>query len=286
MENKIHIRHCEERNATKQSSFSDSYWIAASAFGLLAMTIVVTALASPALAQTTNSSQPLEITADGSLEWNRNEKLFIARNNALAKQGDTAIKAETLTAHYRDGEKGGMDIHHVNADGKVELRSKDSLATGQKADYDLDKAFAVMTGDNLKMTSPDQTVTAQDRFEYHVNEGKLLAIGGAKAIRKNIKGETNTLEADTISAILKDDAKGQRKLETLEAIGNVTITTPTEKVMGQRGIYHAATNKATMTGGVTLHRGPNILQGERAEVDMTTNTSQLFGGPASTTGSG
>jgi lipopolysaccharide export system protein LptA len=232
------------------------------------------------------NNAPVEITADGSLEWSRNEKLFTARGNAMAKQADTSIMAETLTAHYRDGEKSGMDIHRVEADKNVELTSKDSTAYGQKADYDMDKGFAVMTGDNLKMVSPGRTVTATGRFEYWVNEGKLNAIGNARADTKNAKGETDTLQADTLSAILKDDAQGRRKLETLEAIGNVVITTPAEKITGQRGLYNARTNKATLTGNVVLHRGPNKLEGARAEIDMNTNISQLFGGDISRTKSG
>lgn len=229
-----------------------------------------------------SSNEPIEITADGSLEWNRNEKIFMARDNALAKQGDTSIKAETLTAHYRDGAGGGMDIHQVQAEQNVELKSKDSTAYGQKADYDLDKGVAIMTGDNLKMVSPDQTVTANERFEYWITEGKLNAIGNARAERKNEQGETSILEADTLSAILKDNAQGKRELESLEAINNVVITTLTEKVTGQKGFYNAKTNKATLSGGVVLHRGPNMLEGDRAEVDLNTNTSQLFGGPAMT----
>jgi lipopolysaccharide export system protein LptA len=252
------------------------------------LALILVLISSPAFAQTPQpkSDQPVEITADGSLEWNRNEKTFIARKNALAKQGESSIHAETLTAHYRDGQSGGMDIHQVQAESSVELKSKDSTAYGDRADYDLDKGYAIMTGQNLKMVSPDQVVTAHEKFEYWVNEGKLNAVGNARADRKNSKGETDTLEADTISAILKDDAQGQRKLETLEAVNNVVITTPTEKITGQHGIYHASTNKATLTGGVVLHRGPNVLEGDRAEVDMNTNTSQLFGGAVTPTASG
>jgi lipopolysaccharide export system protein LptA len=250
--------------------------------------VLLLLISAPAFAQglQPKGNTPVEITADGSLEWNRNEKTFIARKNALAKQGETSIHAETLTAHYRDGAGGGMDIHQVQAESGVELKSKDTTAYGQKADYDLDKAYAIMTGDNLKMISPDQTVTARDKFEYWTTEGKLIAVGNARADRKNAKGETDTLEADTISAILKDGAQGQRKLETLEATNNVVITTPTEKITGQHGIYHADTNKATLTGGVVLHRGPNVLEGDRAEIDMNTNTSQLFGGAVTPTASG
>ena len=250
--------------------------------------ILLCLIASPALAQglQPKSGEPVEITADGSLEWNRTDKTFIARKNALAKQGPSSIKAETLTAHYRDGQGGGMDVHSVQAVTSVELKSNDSTAYGEKADYDLDKSYAILTGQNLRLISPEQTITATERFEYWVNEGKFNAVGNAKVDRKNTKGETDTLQADTISAILKDNAAGERKLETLEAVGNVVITTPTEKVTGQHGIYHASTNKATLTGNVILHRGPNMLEGERAEVDMNTNTSQLFGGAASATQSG
>lgn len=257
-------------------------WIAASAFTIIAITASVTF----AQGLEPGNGAPVEITADGSLEWGRNEKHFIARGNAKAAQVGTSIKAETLTAHYRDGAKGGMDIHRVEADQNVELKSKDTTVYGQKADYDMDKGFAVMTGNNLKMVSPDKTVTATDRFEYWVNEGKLNAIGNARADTKNAKGEIDTLQADRLEAVLKDDAKGQRKLETLEAIGNVVITTPTEKITGQRGIYNATTNKATLTGKVVLHRGPNMLEGERAEIDLNTNTSRLFGGGVSATQSG
>lgn len=245
------------------------FWIASLA---LAMTAI------SAHAQS-SGGEPVEITADGSLEWNRNEKLFIARDNAKAMQGDSSIAAAKLTAHYRDGQGGGMDIHRVEADSNVELKSKDSTAYGQRADYDLAKGVAIMTGGNLKMVSPSQIVTAKERFEYWVADGKINAIGNARVDKKNAKGETDTLEADVISAILKDNAQGKRELHSLEADGNVVITTPAEKVTGKHGIYNAQTNKALLTGGVVLHRGPNMLEGERAEVDLNTNTSQLFGGP-------
>lgn len=245
---------------------------------LIAACLVLLPMNASAQELSSSSDEPVEITADGSLEWNRNEKLFIARDNAKAKQGESSIAAAKLTAHYRDGTGGGMDIHRVEADSNVELSSKDSIAYGQRADYDLAKGVAIMTGDNLKMVSPNQIVTAKERFEYWVTDGKINAIGNARVDKKNAKGETDTLEADVISAILKDNAAGKRELHSLEADGNVVITTPAEKVTGKHGIYNAQTNKALLTGGVILHRGPNKLEGERAEVDLNTNTSQLFGG--------
>jgi lipopolysaccharide export system protein LptA len=227
----------------------------------------------------TGSKEPLEITADGTLEWSRDEKTFVARQNALAKQGDSSIKADILTADYREQKAGGgMQIHRVTAEGEVVIQSNQSQASGDRAVYDLDQGLATMTGDDLQLTSPDQTVTAQDQFEYWVAEGRLNALGKAKVVRPKPEGGNDTLEADKISAVMKDNAKGARTLHSLEAIGNVVITSPTEKITGAYGIYRADSNRAEITGGVKIVRGPNILQGDRAEVDLNTNTSKIFGG--------
>src|SRR3546814_19828938 len=48
------------------------------------------------------SDQPLEINANDGIEWNRNDKTYIARGNARAASGDVEVLADVLTAHYRD----------------------------------------------------------------------------------------------------------------------------------------------------------------------------------------
>ena len=221
---------------------------------------------------------PIEITADNTLEWHRGEQKIIARGNAKAEQETSSIEAQTLSANYQEGKEGRFEISQMNADENVIIRAQNSTAYGDNAIYNIDQSLATMTGENLRMISPDQIVTAKDRFEYHVEQGKLLAIGDAQASRPNKNGGTDTLNANTISAIFKESAKGERVLDTLEAKGNVTITTPTEKITGTYGIYRAHINKAEIKGDVTITRGPNILQGERAEVDLNTNTSRIFGG--------
>jgi lipopolysaccharide export system protein LptA len=245
---------------------------------LAAILIAGTAMAQEAGFNTASNNEPLTITADGSLEWMRETKTFIARENAQAAQGTSNVKAQTLIAEYREPEEGGgMQIWRVSAQKDVVLHSAESDAYGDDAVYNLDDGLATMTGDNLKMVTPDQTVTAKDKFEYWVNDGRMNAIGKAKVVRPKPDGTVDTLEADKVSAIFKDNAKGERELYSLEAIGNVVITTPAETITGAYGIFKADTNKADLTGGVKILRGPNTLQGERAEVDMNTNTSKIFG---------
>lgn len=218
--------------------------------------------------------EPLEITANESLEWHRNEKVFIARKNVKAVQGATTLKSAILKAHYREGEDGGsgMKIYSVVAEGGVEILSQDSKAYGDRATYDLDKGYAVLTGKNPRLISPEQTVTAQDKIEYWSVQGKMQASGRAKAVR-----EGDEIVADVLIAEFKDDGSGKRVLETLRANGNVVITTPQEILTGDEGIYSADTNLAELTGNVKITRGQNILEGERAQVDLDTNISMMFG---------
>jgi lipopolysaccharide export system protein LptA len=58
----------------------------------------------------------------------------------------------------------------------------------------------------------------------------------------------------------------------------VKITTPTEVLTGDYGIYKAETNTAEVKGNVKIVRGPNTLEGDRAQVDLNTNVSSMFGG--------
>ncbi|MFN3700616.1 MAG: LptA/OstA family protein [Alphaproteobacteria bacterium] len=225
-----------------------------------------------------NSSDPLEITADGTLEWHRDANKFIATKNAIAKQGEVSLAGEKLTALYRSVAGNNFDLHTIQAEDDVRIQSRDTVAHGDKADYDIIKGYAEMTGSDLRLISPDQTVTAQDKFEYWTEDGRLIAIGNAKITRRNERGEINTLQADRLTAFMKDNAQGQRVLERLEADGNVIITTPTETLTGNRGVYLASTNIAEITGNVTIRRGPNVLEGTKADVNLNTNISRMFGG--------
>ena len=61
------------------------------------------------------------------------------------------------------------------------------------------------------------------------------------------------------------------------------ITTQQERVKGAYGLYDARMNTVDLTGGVVITRGQNILQGDRAKVDLNTQVSQLFGGSSGDT---
>lgn len=225
-------------------------------------------------AQNPDRKKPLEITADESLEWHRTDLYFKARKNVKAMQGATTLYSDLLTAKYREGAEGGIDIHTIQADGAVRIISAQSKVHGDRAVYNVDKGYAVMTGRALRLVSDDQVVTARERFEYWTANGRLEAHGDAVAVRAGDK-----IESDKMIAVFDENKKtGKRVLKTLEAIGNVVITTPDEILTGNRAVYSARTNIAELLEGVVIVRGPNKLQGTRAEVNLETNISKIFGG--------
>ena len=66
----------------------------------------------------------------------------------------------------------------------------------------------------------------------------------------------------------------------MEAKINVVITTEKEVLTGDYAIYKSATNTAEISGNVKITSGANVLEGAKAEVDLTTNISKMFGAQA------
>lgn len=237
---------------------------------------VLATVALPACAaENNNKKQPLDISADGTLEWHRNDNMYIARGKAVAAQGNTTIKAQVLEAYYREPEKGGMEIWKIIAKDNVEIDAPNGQAFGDHAVYNLDDAKAVMTGKDLKLISDGQVLTANERFEYFTQQSKLVAIGEAKIVRP-----TETLESHNMTAWFKE-GQDTRELSRAEANGNVVITTAEEKITGNKGVYRKDDNMAEILGDVVITRGQNILKGTRAELDLVTNISRIFGGETS-----
>lgn len=226
-------------------------------------------LALPA-ASFAQDAAPLEISAAHSLEWDRVAKTYTARQKARARQDDLDVTADVLTAHYGDT-GGSTDIRRIVARGHVVLSSPPYKAYGAEAVYTLQNEHAVLTGGDLRLETPREKLTAQDRIEFFGLEERLTATGGATAVQ----GE-NTLKADTISGYFKEDAQGKLALERMEADKNVVITTAKETVHGDHGIYHVLQEQAVLTGAVKIYQGENWLEGTRAEVDLKTGISKLF----------
>lgn len=214
---------------------------------------------------------PIEVTADSTLEWNREKLLFIARGNAKAKQATTELYGDTLTAHYVDGGDKGMTITRIDADKDVIVISDTTRATGDKGFYDVSKGYAELTGQALKLVTQTDTVTADEKMTYDSNARIAHAIGNARAVRGD-----DIIDADTLIARFIIDANGEQVMDEMEATGNVKITTPTEVLTSDKGVYKARTNMATVTGNVKILRGQSTIEGARGQIDLNTNISKMY----------
>jgi lipopolysaccharide export system protein LptA len=224
-----------------------------------------------------DSEAPLEITAEDGIEWRRDEMVYVARGNARAARGDMSVHADVLTARYREGAEGKIDVYSIEADGNVRLVSANSTVTGDRAVYDVKKGVLLVTGGDLKAVTEKATVTARDSLEYWDVEQVIVARGDAVAVETDRR-----VEADLLTGYLRKegDSGGESGLYQVEASGDVRLTTSAEVVLAEKAVYNLDREIATLTGGVKITRGQNQLNGERAEVNLRTGVSRLMGNPS------
>ncbi|NTU77409.1 MAG: hypothetical protein HGA90_06310 [Alphaproteobacteria bacterium] len=253
---------------------------------------LILALATPSLAAKEKTlpaatEGQIEVTADKSLEWYQDTKLYVARGNAKATRGTMTIEADILSAHERDSSapkadnataKEGADplaqsgnIDRLTAEGNVHLIDARQEVFGEHAVYDLDRKVATITGSNLKYATTKDVVTARDSLEYH--EGKNTALARGKAIAVY---DDRRVEADVLAAHFTSGATGQMEVSSMTAEGNVTVLTKTDVARGDKAVYDLKRNVAVLTGHVRITRADTQLSGDKAEVDFATGQSRLI----------
>ncbi len=239
-------------------------------FALLSPASLAPALAEDAAA----SQQPIEITAEGGIEWNRNARTYTASGAAQARRGDLSVEADTLIAHYRERATGGSEIYRLEAAGNVRLASQSAIITGDRAVYDVASHAMTVTGEALRLETATDVVTAQDRLEYSDLTRQASAHGGVVVVR-----EDRRLDAEHVVATLAPGPAGQLVVSKVEAEGNVRIATPREFVRADRGSYDVDQQFAILMGAVKVTQDQNQLNGEYAEVDLRSGVSRLLGAP-------
>lgn len=245
----------------------------------------------------------LEVTSSRDLEWLQQDHAYVARGNAIAKRGTVTLMGDTLIAYYRPlttaakskpdadttpqgkpaakpsasqpgFDSGTTEIWRVVAEGNVHIISEDRDAWGDRAEYDKDKSVVVLTGKALKATTLEDTVTARDSLEYWQDQDMAVARGNARVVKVN----GNILAGDLIGGHFTKDAKGTTILKTIESKGNVVVTTPSDIVHGDEGVYDLEAKRTVLFGNVRATHAASTIEGASAEVNMVTGISQVFPG--------
>jgi len=271
---------------------------------------------------------PIDITASQGMEWRQQEQEVIARGDARAVRGDVTVTADELVAFYRKKaappaapgaapqpaapasapasnptdavDTGNNEIYRLEARGRVNIYTPTDHAIADHAVYDIDQAVLVLTGKNLKITTPQDVITARDTIEYYSQKHMSVARGQATVVTN----DGRRVYADTLVAYTRpNNAPGTNppgtpgvqpaaattpakpnadpllassgKVEKVDAFGNVEIRTQTEVIHGDRGTYVPDTGLARILGHVHITRGLNQLNGDEALVNMRTGVSTL-----------
>jgi len=256
--------------------------VKAAPLGFLLGLIAALALGADALAQPASFSDggPLEITAQEGIEWQRDQQVYLARGNAVARRGDLTVRAGVLAAHYRRAADGQERIVRVEAIGNVEIETGGDRVFGDRAVYYVEERVLRITGDDLRLDTENERVTARDSLEYFERaEGGPMAVARGAAVLQRLDG-VDRLEGEVVTARFESGSDGPSRatLREVEAEGDVRVSGDNVFASGERGLYYAEDQRAILDGDVKVTRGESQLNGARAEVDLRTGVSRLLAG--------
>jgi len=132
-------------------------------------------LAAPALAQESSSrmtglklsgDKPIQIESD-KLEVRDADSIAIFTGNVSVVQGETLMKSGMMTVHYAKEEgatgaaaaaPGASNIEKIEVDGKVYVKSKEQVATGDQGIFDMKTEVMTMTGKEVVLTEGQNVI--------------------------------------------------------------------------------------------------------------------------------
>lgn len=229
-----------------------------------------------------DNKDPIEISAENGIEWKRDARTYTARGNALAQQGNTSIAADTLIAYLDERD----ELSHWEAIGNVSIRTNQSTSYGDHADYRESTRLLVLTGNNLKVVTENQTVTARDQIEYWRDKDAVVAKGNVVIVRPQ---KNTIIKSDEATAYFRDktddpatpqDETGDgSEVYQIEAEGHVRVDRKEQTAFSDHLAYNPDTEVAILTGNVVIHSKDNTYKGARAELDLRKDISRLLPAP-------
>lgn len=130
-----------------------------------------------------DTDAPVEVTSDD-LSVNNGDGTALFSGNVIVGQGDMRLTAPRVLVVYNEGRTG---IARMEARGGVTLVSGEEAAEAQQADYDVEAATVVMTG-NVLLTQGLNALTS-DRMVVNLEDGTARMTGRVKTVIQQQPGE-------------------------------------------------------------------------------------------------
>tara|TARA_Y100001970_G_scaffold294354_1_gene451345 strand:- start:26202 stop:26732 length:531 start_codon:yes stop_codon:yes gene_type:complete len=120
-----------------------------------------------------------------------------------------------------------------------------------------------------------------DQLEVKQDENKAIFRGNVDALQGDM-----LLRADILIVYYKNNNKNpdQPGISSIDASGNVFVSSPTETAKGNNGIYDVDKSKIVLVGDVILTQGENVIKGEYLEMNLVTGESLVSRGPKNSAG--
>lgn len=241
--------------------------------------------------------------------YDRNAQTVTLTGGARAVRGDVTVDADTLIGYLRkktpppgqpaspppaagakgngsgDPMGGSLELYRIEARGNVHIYNQTDKGWGDHALYDMDQAVMVMTGKHLKLTTPQDVLTARDVMEYHSKTRMSVGRGDATVTTndgKQVKADVlvSFSKASDTPASAGDNPMGggSSKLDRAYGWGHVVLRTQTQTATGDRGVYVFDTQIARLIGHVHITQGQNQNNGSQAIVNMKTGIATMLPG--------
>ena len=105
-----------------------------------------------------NEPLPVDVVSD-SMQWDDENRIAFAIGNAEAIQGEKKLSADKLIVHL-DKKKSNNEVILIEAIGNVIFETKEEIASGEKAKYDLVENNIIIQ-DNVKLEKNDNIMAGQ-----------------------------------------------------------------------------------------------------------------------------
>jgi lipopolysaccharide export system protein LptA len=119
---------------------------------------------------------------------------------------------------------------------------------------------------------------AADRIEVQDRADRAVFAGNVV-----VKQAEMTMTSARLTVAYSRNKKAQSggsnvQIERLDASGGVTVTSPSERAVGNFGIYDLQQKIITLIGNVTLTRGDSHVSGGRLTIDLDSGRAVMDGG--------
>lgn len=213
-------------------------------------------------------AKKIDLFADDSLVWNRENKIVQLHNNATIKTNEYTITADDITAFYKDTK----DIFKIEATGNVNIKLDNTEITGHKILYDITReiiTFFAKSDKIINFKNDKIKLISNDKIIYYRNKNF------ATATKIELSYDNRVLSGD--SAKINFENSKANKLQEVNITGNIKIVDDFDELSGDSANYNVKNDYATISGNVSLKKGNDAnLQGSFIEYNMKTGIIKIL----------